>query len=113
MAAASRGQNRCDKGYAHPMFTRSSQHSSAHRPLQWLTAALLALWAAASFGVVYGARELSFLWGDWPFSFWMTAQGSVLVFLAITVIYAVVANRLDGPSNQQDHDQPRETDAQP
>jgi putative solute:sodium symporter small subunit len=43
----------------------------------------------------------------------MTAQGSVLVFLAITVIYAVVANRLDGPSNQQDHDQPRETDAQP
>jgi len=113
MASAPRGQKHCGKGYAHPMFTQSSQNSNAHRPLRWLTAALLVVWAAASFGVVYWARELSFLWGDWPFSFWMTAQGSVLLFLAITVIFAVVANRLDGPSNQQDHDQPRETNAQP
>ncbi len=42
------------------------------------------------------------MWGDWPFSFWLVAQGSVLVFLAITVIYAVVANRLDPASNEQD-----------
>jgi putative solute:sodium symporter small subunit len=97
MASAPRGQKHCGKGYAHPMFTQSSQNSNAHRPLRWLTAALLVVWAAASFGVVYWARELSFLWGDWPFSFWMTAQGSVLLFLAITVIFAVVANRLDGP----------------
>ena len=86
------------------MFTQSSQHTGARRPLRWLTAALLMVWATASFGVVYWARELSFVWGDWTFSFWMTAQGSVLVFLAITVIYAVVANRLDSPSNQHDHD---------
>ena len=81
--------------------------------LRALTLGLLVMWAAASFGVAYWARELSFLWGHWPFSFWMTAQGSVLVFLAITVIYAVLANRLDGPSNQHDHDQALETDAQP
>ncbi len=95
------------------MFTHSSQHTSSHRLMRWLTAALLGGWAAASFGVVYWARELSFLWGKWPFSFWMTAQGSVLVFLAITVIYAFVANRLDGPSNQQDHDQDRDYKIQP
>ena len=71
------------------------------------------VWATASFGVVYWARELSFVWGDWTFSFWMTAQGSVLVFLAITVFYAWVANRLDSPSNQQDFDLDVESDAQP
>jgi putative solute:sodium symporter small subunit len=84
------------------MFTQSSQDAGSPRKLQWLTAGLLLLWATASFGVIYGARELSFMWGDWPFSFWMTAQGSVLVFLAITVIYAVLANRWDPASNRQD-----------
>ena len=95
------------------MFTESSQNASALRPLQGLTAALMLLWLIATFGVVFWARELSFLWGDWPFSFWMTAQGSVLLFLAITVIFAVVANRLDGPSNRQDHGQEADADPQP
>ncbi len=95
------------------MFTQSSQHTGARRQLRWLTAALLMVWATASFGVVYWARELSFVWGDWTFSFWMTAQGSVLVFLVITVVYASVANRLDAPSNQQDFDLDVESDAQP
>jgi putative solute:sodium symporter small subunit len=95
------------------MFTESSQNASALRPLQGLTAALMLLWLIATFGVVFWARELSFLWGDWPFSFWMVAQGSVLVFLAITVVYAAVANRLDGPSNLQDFDPPDEKNVQP
>jgi len=95
------------------MFTHSSKPVRSQRTLRRLTAALLALWGAASFAVVYWARELSFLWGDWPFSFWMTAQGSVLVFLAITVIYAVAANRLDGAANRQDHDQEQDDGAQP
>ena len=95
------------------MFTPSSDATKTPCQLRWLTTALLMVWAAASFGVVYWARELSFVWGNWPFSFWMTAQGSVLVFLAITVVYASVANRLDAPSNQQDFDLDLESDAQP
>lgn len=95
------------------MFTQSSQNASARRPLQGLTAALLVIWWMATFGVVFWARELSFLWGDWPFSFWMVAQGSVLVFMAITVAYATVANRLDGPSNLQDFDPPDAKNVQP
>lgn len=95
------------------MPTPPRAHPGSRRLLPWLTGVLLLLWAAASFGVVYGARELSFVWGDWPFSFWMTAQGSVLVFLAITVIYAAVANRLDGPSNLQDHGQDEAQGDQP
>lgn len=90
------------------MFTQSSQNASDRRPLQWLTAALFGIWLTATFGVAFWARELSFLWGDWPFSFWMVAQGSVLVFLAITVVYAAVANRLDKASNVQDLDPPDE-----
>jgi putative solute:sodium symporter small subunit len=95
------------------MFTQSSPNANDRRSLQRLTAALMVLWLIATFGVVFWARELSFLWGDWPFSFWMVAQGSVLVFLAITVVYAAVANRLDGPSNLQDFDPPDEKNVQP
>ena len=84
------------------MFTHSPRPAESQRRLRWLTAALLVVWAAASFGVSFFARTLNFIWGDWPFSFWVTAQGCVLVFLAITVVYAVVANRLDPASNVQD-----------
>ena len=84
------------------MFTRSPRPAGSQRRLRWLTAALLVVWAAVSFGVSFFARTLNFMWGDWPFSFWVTAQGCVLVFLAITVVYAVVANRLDPASNVQD-----------
>ena len=41
----------------------------------------------------------------------MTAQGSVLVFLAITVVYAVLANRWDPASNEQDLDPDSEAEA--
>jgi putative solute:sodium symporter small subunit len=59
-----------------------------------LKAALLAVWAAASFGVCFFARDLQFRIGPWPFDFWMAAQGSVLVFIAIVVTYATVMRRL-------------------
>lgn len=92
------------------MFTQSSQDAGSPRKLKWLTVVLLLLWASVSFGVIYKARELTFMWGNWPFSFWMTAQGSVLVFLAITVIYAVLANRWDPASNRQDLEEDRGAD---
>ena len=59
-----------------------------------LKAALLAVWAAVSFGVCYFARELDFRVGPWPFSFWMAAQGCVLVFIAIVALYATLMRRL-------------------
>jgi putative solute:sodium symporter small subunit len=88
--------------YAERMFTRTARSSPRFRALRWLTAVLLLVWAVASFGVSYFARALSFVWGDWPFSFWFAAQGCVLVFLGITVVYAVLANRWDSESNRQD-----------
>jgi putative solute:sodium symporter small subunit len=53
-----------------------------------LTAALLLLWFAATFASAYFARELSFSFLGWPFSFFMAAQGSLLVYLLIVYLYA-------------------------
>lgn len=65
---------------------------------QWhLHAGLLALWFAASFGVVFFARDLQAVVAGWPVGFWFAAQGSVLVFIAIVVAFAWISNRRDGP----------------
>ena len=59
-----------------------------------LKAGLLALWAGISFVCCFFARQLSFMVGGWPFSYWMAAQGAVLGFIAIVVVYAAVMRRL-------------------
>ena len=65
-------------------------------PQHWpLKAVLLTVWALASFGVCYFARDLQFLVAGWPFGFWMAAQGAVLVFLAIVVVPAWAMNRYE------------------
>ena len=58
--------------------------------LRWI---LLLIWGSVTFGVAFFARDLSFNVLDKPFGFWMAAQGSVLIFLAITWIYALLVNR--------------------
>lgn len=63
---------------------------------QWhLHAGLLALWFAVSFGVVFFAQDLQIVVAGWPIGFWFAAQGSVLVFIAIVVVFAWVSNRRD------------------
>lgn len=65
---------------------------------QWrLHAGLLALWFVASFGVVFFARDLQFTVAGWPIGFWFAAQGSVLIFIGIVVVFAWVANRREVP----------------
>ena len=69
-----------------------SQAEFAYRVnrLRWI---LLLIWGSITFGVAFFARDLSFNVLDKPFGFWMAAQGSVLMFLAITWIYALLVNR--------------------
>ena len=73
-----------------------------------LIAALLALWFAVSFGVAFFARELSFEFLGWPFSFWVASQGAIFVYLLIVVVYTWRMDRLDealGPEpGSRDHD---------
>jgi len=72
----------------HPL----SQAEFSHRVnrLRWI---LLLIWGSVTFGVAFFARDLSFNVLDKPFGFWMAAQGSVLMFLAITWVYALLVNR--------------------
>ena len=60
-----------------------------------LTAGLLFLWMAVTFLVAFFARELSFSFFGWPFSFWMAAQGAPLMYLVLVLVYAAAMNRLD------------------
>ena len=59
-----------------------------------LKAGLLAVWMGISFVCCFFARDLSFMLGGWPFSYWMAAQGAVLGFIAIVAVYATVMRRL-------------------
>ena len=61
-----------------------------------LHAGLLALWFLASFGVVFFAHDLQFFVAHWPVGFWFAAQGSVLVFIGIVVVFAWITNRREG-----------------
>lgn len=60
-----------------------------------MTAALLAVWFVVTFVVSFYARELSFNFFGWPFSFWVGAQGALVVYGLIIGFYAWYMNRLD------------------
>lgn len=60
-----------------------------------ITAILLALWFVVTFVVTFFARDLNFSFFGWPFSFWMGAQGSLVVYVIIIWYYARYMNQLD------------------
>ena len=75
------------------------QLTESHR-LYWrknlnITAVLLTLWFVVTFVVTYFARDLNFNFFGWPFSFWVAAQGSLVVYVAIIWFYAHYMNKLD------------------
>ena len=57
--------------------------------------ALLAVWAAVSFGIGYFAADLQFSVGPWPFSYWVAAQGGMLVFIALAWGYCWAMQRFE------------------
>ena len=65
-----------------------------HRNLR-TTGWLLALWFFVTFVLAYFARDLNFNFFGWPFSFYMAAQGSLIIYLLIIMYYARFMNRLD------------------
>ena len=76
------------------------QQVSAKHQAYWsknlrITAILLAIWFVATFVVSYFARDLSFNFFGWPFSFWMGAQGSLVIYVLIIWYYARYMNNLD------------------
>ncbi len=60
-----------------------------------LTGLLLLVWFGVTFGVAFFARELSFRFFGWPFSFWVAGQGALIVYVLLIALYAHCMNRLD------------------
>lgn len=60
-----------------------------------ITAILLAIWFVVTFVVGFYARDLSFNFFGWPFSFWVGAQGALVIYVLIIAYYAHYMNNLD------------------
>ena len=60
-----------------------------------ITGLLLFIWFVVTYVVSFMARDLSFTFFGWPFSFWMGAQGSVVVYVLLIAYYAHYMNNLD------------------
>jgi putative solute:sodium symporter small subunit len=61
-----------------------------------LTGILLAIWFVVTFVMAFYARELATInFFGWPFSFYMAAQGSLIIYVLIIGIYAKVMRSYD------------------
>lgn len=61
-----------------------------------MTVWLLLVWFAVTFTAMFFARPLStYTLLGWPISFFMAAQGSILIYVAIIAIYALRMHKLD------------------
>ena len=60
-----------------------------------ITALLLGIWFFVTFVVGFYARDLNFNFFGWPFSFWVGAQGALVIYVLIIAYYAHYMNNLD------------------
>ncbi|MCO4890098.1 DUF4212 domain-containing protein [Cupriavidus sp. WGtm5] len=65
-----------------------------HRNLRWICG-LLAVWFTVTFVVAWFARDLRFNFFGWPFSFWVGAQGALVVYVLMAALYAWRMNHDD------------------
>ena len=66
-------------------------------------AALLGIWAVAGLGcgVLFADLLNEWHWGGFPLGFWFAQQGSIIVFVVLVLLYAVILNRLDGAHDRE------------
>lgn len=69
-----------------------------------LSAVLLAMWLVLTVAVGLFGNTLTFSVLGWPFGFWVTAQGALIVYCGIVWVYAVVMDRLDRVYGAHDGD---------
>jgi putative solute:sodium symporter small subunit len=73
----------------------TARHQEYWKKTLRITAILMVIWFVVTFVVGYYARELNFDFFGWPFSFYMGAQGSLIVYCLIILYYAWYMNNLD------------------
>ncbi len=61
-----------------------------------ITAILLSIWFVATFVEAWFARELNTMtFLGFPLAFYMSAQGSLIIYVALIGIYALLMRKLD------------------
>ena len=73
----------------------TQRHHEYWRKTLWITGVLLAIWFVVTFVIAYFARSLTFNFFGWPFSFWVAAQGALIVYVLLIWYYAHYMHRLD------------------
>lgn len=74
----------------------TERHTEYWRKNMNLTLILLAIWFVSTFVMGFFARELATIYFfGWPLSFYMAAQGSMIIYLAIVWYYASKMKKLD------------------
>ena len=73
----------------------TEKHKEYWRRNVVLTSTLLFVWFVATFVVEYFARELNAITFIVPLGFYMSAQGSLIIYVLIIFFYAKYMNNLD------------------
>jgi putative solute:sodium symporter small subunit len=73
----------------------TARHQEYWRKNLRITAFLLSIWFFVTFVLVFFARDLDFKFFGWPFSFWVAAQGALVVYCSIIYFYSRYMNKLD------------------
>lgn len=85
--------------------TLESRQITYWRHTRRFTLQLLLAWFFVTFAVIFFARELSgFTLFGWPFSFYMAAQGTTLIYVGIVACYAWRMQRFDRVRKGDDSD---------
>jgi putative solute:sodium symporter small subunit len=71
-----------------------------------LTAVLLAIWFVVTYVMAWYARPLAEInFFGWPFSFYMAAQGSLIIYVVLIYVYAKRMRKLDLEYNVEEGDE--------
>ena len=76
-----------------------------HKNLR-LTAVLLAIWFVVTYVMAWYARPLAEInFFCWPLSFYMAAQGSLIIYVVLIYVYAKRMRKLDLEYNVEEGDE--------
>jgi putative solute:sodium symporter small subunit len=83
----------------------SQRHEEYWRKNLVVTAILLGIWFIATFVVGWNARALNdFTFLGFPLGFYMSAQGSLIIYVVIIGVYALYMKKLDKEYNVDEGD---------
>ena len=83
----------------------SARHEEYWRKNLFITAILMVIWFFATFVEGWYARELNnYTFLGFPLGFYMSAQGSLIIYVVLIWVYARYMNKLDIEYNVEEGD---------